>query len=265
MTGTPARARTAVLIDRPEAGVAVLRLDGEHNGNAISRATADDLDRALDELVADFGLTCLVVTGTGSRFFCTGGDLDDYSALDTEQAGAEMAQRMAALLDRVVGLPALVVAAVDGIALGGGLELALACDVRIAGAQARLSLPQVRLGVVPGWGGAARLTALLGRGRALALMATARQLSADEALALHLVDQVVPAGDAERHAMQMAREVAAGSASAIRSLKTVADRPEQVVSVFGELWDAEDHRAAERARAERQAARTTGRSSLFSG
>jgi enoyl-CoA hydratase/carnithine racemase len=259
MRGTPARARTAVLITRPEAGVAVLRLDGEHNGNAISRATADDLDRALDELVADPGLTCLVVTGTGSRFFCTGGDLDDYSALDTQEAGAWMAQRMGAVLDRLLGLPALVVAAVDGVALGGGLELALACDVRVAGAQARFSLPQVRLGVVPGWGGVARLTALVGRGRALAVMATARQLPADEALALHLVDEVVPAGEAERRALELAREVAVGSVRAVRSLKTVADRPDGVVAVFGELWDAEDHRAAERARAERQAARATGR------
>ncbi len=259
MTGTQPRARTAVLITRPQAGVAVLRLDGEHNGNAISRATADDLERALDELEADFGLTCLVIAGTGSRFFCTGGDLDDYSALDTEEAGAWMAQRMSALLARLVNLPALVVAAVDGAALGGGLELALACDLRVAGARARLSLPQVRLGVVPGWGGGARLTALVGRGRALALMATARQVPADEAHSLHLVDEVVPAGEAERRALELAEQVALGSVRAVRSLKTAADSPEDVVALFGELWHAEDHRAAERAREQRRAAKASAR------
>jgi enoyl-CoA hydratase len=259
VAGSQERARTAVLMTRPAAGVAVLRLDGEASGNALSRATADDLDRALDELEVDTGLTCLVIAATGSRFFCTGGDLDDYSALDTEEAGAWMAQRMSALLDRLVGLRALVVAAVDGVALGGGLELALACDLRIAGAQARFSLPQVRLGVVPGWGGAARLAALVGRGRALALMATARQVPADEALALHLVDEIVPVGETERRALELAEQVRSGSVRAVRSLKTAADTPEAVVALFGELWHADDHRAAERARAHRQAAKAAGR------
>lgn len=248
-------ARTRVALARPQDGVAVLRLDGERHGNSIARVTAEHLDRALTELAADAGLTCLILTGTGRRFFCTGGDLDDYAALDTAEAGAWMAARMGGVLDRLASLPALVVGAIEGVALGGGLELALACDVRIAGAQAQLSLPQVRLGVVPGWGGAGRLAALLGRGRALAIMATARQLRAEEALALGLVDEVVPAGEAERRALELAGQVALGSVRAVRSLKTAVDAPERVVPLFGDLWDAEDHRAVERAR---EAARATG-------
>ncbi len=254
-TGARTPSRTEVLLARPHAGAAVLRLDGEHNGNSISRETADSLDQALEELAADPALTCLVVAAAGTRFFCTGGDLDDYAALDTKESGAWMAARMSSLLDRLTALPALVVAAVEGIALGGGLELALACDLRITGTQARLSLPQVRLGVIPGWGGLSRLTSLVGRGRALALVATARQLTADEALDLGLVDEVVPAGQAERRALELAGQIGQGSVRAVRSLKSAADAPPTVVPLFGELWDAEDHRAAERAREQRHASR----------
>jgi enoyl-CoA hydratase/carnithine racemase len=228
---------------------AVLRLEREHAGNSIDRRTALGLHAELERLEEDPALAVLLVTSSGRRFFCTGGDLDDYRALGTAEDGREMSRLLQGLLTRLERLPAITVAAINGVALGGGCELALACDIRIAEAHAQLSLPQTRLGVIPGWGGTHRLVRTVGRSRAVELLATARAVPADEALALGLVDRVAAGDGSLAEAERLAEAVAANSTTAVRSVKPaieLGDDVDGLAELFGRLWDAPDHREAER-------------------
>lgn len=244
-----AAGRDGFAIDR-DGPVATLQLRREHAGNAIDRATGRRLDAALAGLEHDESLLCLVVAAAGQRFFCTGGDLNDYRELDTAQAGQDTSLLMQATLDRLERMSAITVAAINGVALGGGLELALACDLRVADERAELSLPQARLGVVPGWGGVHRLHRVVGRARAVRLLATAETVGADEAERIGLVDAVVPAGTARSAAEDLAGRIAANAPLAVRSVKpalAMRNDEEALAALFGTLWDSRDHREAERA------------------
>ena len=164
-----------------DGNMAVLTIDRPEARNAIARATMRELASALDE-VADSPVRILVVTGGGSRVFVAGGDLKELASIRTIEDATAMAETMRSILDRLATLPVPVVAAVNGDAYGGGAEVAVACDIRIAADDVRCGFNQVALGIMPAWGGIERLTALVGRGRALTLMTTGRVLGADDAL-----------------------------------------------------------------------------------
>ncbi len=166
------------------------------------------------------------------------------SSVDAASFGA-YGDALRGAVERLAAHPAVSVAAIDGLALGGGLELAMACSLRVAGSSARLGLPEVKLGLIPGAGGTQRLPHLVGRGRALDIMLTGRAVDAEEALRIGLVDRLVPAGTAREAARELARELCAASSPAQRAVvRTVAaayDRPlaeglryeaEQVQGVF---------------------------------
>lgn len=240
---------------RRNGAAATLALDREQAGNAIDRATGTALDAVLGRLGDDVSLLALVVTASGDRFFCTGGDLKDYRALDTVAAGRDTSLLMQRVLTRLETIAAITIAAVNGTALGGGLEVALACDLRIAEAHVELSLPQARLGVIPGWGGAHRLQRVVGRARAIRILATAASLGAAEAERIGLVDTVVARGGARPAAEQLAAAIAANAPLAVRSVKDVLDLggdADAQAELFGRLWDTRDHREAERAYFERR-------------
>ena len=237
--------------------VATVRIERPHVGNSISRETAEQLDAVLDTLSAQPPVG-VVVAAAGDRFFCTGGDLEDYRGLHDHASARAVSLRMQEILQRLALLPALVVCAVEGVALGGGTELALAADLRVAGAKATFSLPQSRLGVVPGWGGAPRLAAAVGRGRAVELLVTGRTVGAQEAGALGLVDVVVAAGHAEQTAARIIRGAEASAGVAVRAVKQALDvrtAPEGA-RLFADLWVGEDHRAAEQAWRSRRRSRS---------
>jgi enoyl-CoA hydratase/carnithine racemase len=242
--------------------VATLTIERERAGNSIDRATAAELERVVASLSDDPDLVMVIVTGAGERFFCTGGDVKDYRALRTEQSVRRLSLLMQRTLDALEGLPALTVAAINGTALGGGVELALACDVRIADEACELSLPQARLGVIPGWGGTHRLVRTIARSRALELLATGRAVPAREALGIGLVDEIAPAGKVMSRVTSLAQHVSEAAPRATRSMKPAvaagAD-PEAVADLFAELWLSEDHLEAERAYSERRPPRFTGR------
>lgn len=165
--------------------------------NALNAALLAELDAALDELHARAlaGTTrVLAVTGAGEKAFVAGADISEIAPL-RGLSGREFARRGQALLDRVENLPIPVIAAINGYALGGGCELALACHLRVAADTAALGLPEVTLGVIPGYGGTQRLARQLGMGRALDLILTGRMVKAPEALELGLVNRVVPAAE----------------------------------------------------------------------
>ncbi|MDP6669051.1 MAG: enoyl-CoA hydratase-related protein [Candidatus Krumholzibacteria bacterium] len=186
--------------------------------NALNFETLNELDRALDEIRSRESCSLLFLRGEGAKSFVAGADITELAKLDREQ-GVEVARRGQALFDRIELLPFPVIALVNGFALGGGCELALACDLRIASENAVFGLPEVKLGVIPGYGGTQRLSRLLGSGRALEMIFTGRMVPAPEALSMGLVNRVVPADSLEKAGKEMAEQILANSPRAIAAAK----------------------------------------------
>jgi enoyl-CoA hydratase len=255
-----------VRLDRDDA-VAVLTIDRPEARNAIARATMQELAAALDE-VAGSPARVLVVTGAGDRVFVAGGDLKELAAIRTLEDAAAMAATMRSVLDRLATLPVPVVAAVNGDAYGGGAEVAVACDIRIAADDVRCAFNQVALGIMPAWGGIERLTALAGRGRALMLMTTGRVLDATAALDAGVFDEVVPRAQFETRWREVAKEIACAPREALVGIKAAqraafpTARPDLAASAiasFANTWIADDHwRMVEEAESRRRAGRERG-------
>jgi enoyl-CoA hydratase/carnithine racemase len=203
-------------LERRDDGVAVVTL---RNGkvNAISAALLGELQRAVGELAADLP-GALVITG-GERIFAAGADINEFAGQAEAQA---ITDRFHATNDAIAALDRFVIAAVSGYALGGGCELALACDYRIAGERAVFGQPEILLGIVPGGGGTQRLARLVGPSRAKELCITGRQVDAAEALRIGLADEVVE-GDPHERAFNLAAEIARGAVVAQALCKRVID------------------------------------------
>jgi enoyl-CoA hydratase len=189
MTTTTATYRNLVLERR--GAVTVLTVNRPSVLNALNRDTLTELEDAARHVVGDPDQAALIVTGAGEKSFVSGADINELAALDARGAeeASRFGQRVFDVLDRS---PKPVIAAVNGYAFGGGCELALACHVRLASDNAVLGLPEVGLGIIPGYGGTQRLPRLVGQGRALGLILSGGRVKADEALRIGLVDRVVP-------------------------------------------------------------------------
>ncbi len=220
--------RTALLtFDRPEAL------------NAVNDTVLDDLEAALARLESDTEGRAVVLTGAG-RAFVGGGDIAHMAAL-TPDEGERFVYRGQRLLRRLDRLPLVTIAAINGFAFGGGLEIALACDLRLAAESAELGLPEVSVGLIPGWGGTQRLVRLVGRGIAKDLVLTGRRLSAPEALALGLVNRVSPAAGLLDACREIAAAVGQNSFLAVRQAKKAIDEGadlslDQGLVVEAEAW-----------------------------
>ncbi len=210
-----------LLVDRRDDGVVVLTLHRPPMNplsGAVLRAVAD----AATRLASDPTVKAVVVTGSGERAFAAGADVKEFELTD---AGARnVAADFRAACDALGAIPRPVIAAVNGFALGGGLELALACDLRFAADSARFGQPEILLGIIPGGGGTQRLARLVGPARAKELIWTGRQVKADEALALGIVDAVVPAAELLDHVLAFASGLAAGAVVAMGEAKRAIDR-----------------------------------------
>ncbi|MFK0109348.1 enoyl-CoA hydratase/isomerase family protein [Streptomyces sp. NPDC091217] len=227
-----------------EDGLAVLTIDRPHARNAIDPATMGELDKALD---AAEGAKALVVTGAGDKAFVSGGDLKELARLRTEDEAAGMALRMRALCDRIAAFPGPVVAALNGHAFGGGAEVAVAADIRIAADDIRIGFNQTKLAIVPAWGGAERLARLVGPGRALLLAGTGRVLDAAAAERLGLVDLVLPRAQFADGWREVACSLATAQAREIKNLTTRTQPPHEAAAAFARLWVADEHwQAAEK-------------------
>lgn len=189
--------------------------------NALGVPLLDGINAALD--AADGTAPKVIVISSGlTGIFAAGADIKHMSSIDVTSFGA-YGDVLRGAVERLAAHPSLSVAAIDGLALGGGLELAMACTMRVAGEGARLGLPEVKIGLIPGGGGTQRLPQLVGRGRALDIMLTGRQVDADEALRIGLVDRLVSAGTAGEAARELASELCAASSPAQRAVvRTVA-------------------------------------------
>lgn len=221
-------------------GLAVITIDRPHARNAISLETMDQFDKALDG--AD-GAAALVVTGAGDRAFVSGGDLKELSALRTEREAGAMAWRMRSICDRIAGFPGPTIAALNGHALGGGAEVAVAADIRLAADDIKIGFNQVTLEIMPAWGGAERLVDLVGFGKALLLAGTGMILTAPEAHRMGLVDHVIARASFDGEWRRLANALASRPAGEIKRVMRGVTTTE-AVAAFARLWVADEHWAA---------------------
>jgi enoyl-CoA hydratase/carnithine racemase len=218
---------TFVSVERRDDGVAVLRLD-RPKVNALSRAALAQLRAAADDLTAD--PPGAVVVHGGERVFSAGAEISEFGG---PEEAREIGRSFRDALGAVAAIPRFTIAAITGVALGGGCELALACDWRICADAARIGQPEVLLGIIPGGGGTQRLPRLVGAAKAKEIMITGRQVRAEEALRIGLVDEVVPAGDVLDRALAKAAEVAAGAVVAQAYIKAAVDEGTETTLAWG--------------------------------
>jgi enoyl-CoA hydratase/carnithine racemase len=218
-------------------GLAVLTIDRPHARNAISLETMDQLEKALD---GAHDARALVLTGAGDRAFVSGGDLKELSALRTELDASAMAWRMRSICDRIAAFPGPTVAAMNGHALGGGAEFAVAADIRLAADDIRIGFNQVALEIMPAWGGAERLVELVGYSKALLLAGTGTILEVAEAERIGLVDKVFSRDSFAQDWRGIAKKLAHPAAGEIKRVMKGTTTTE-AVTAFAKLWVADAH------------------------
>jgi enoyl-CoA hydratase/carnithine racemase len=205
-----------ILLD-VQGGVALITIN-RPPANALSKATIEELLAAFGALKNDANARAVVITGAGQYVFIGGADITEFVGLDEASALASV-QRGHELFNTIEHFPKPVIAAINGVCAGGGNELALACDIRIAAESAKLGQPEVNLGIIPGWGGTQRLPRLVGRGRALEMMLTGDFVKADDAARYGLVNKVVPDNEVVTQARNLARKLAMGAPLSMRYIK----------------------------------------------
>lgn len=228
----------------------------------VSLQTIAELQDTLTSLAKDAGVRSVTLRSEGDGVFLAGGDLQEFESLDTPEKGREMAEAMRAVLAGFEALHCPVIAALDGDVFGGGCEAILAADIRIAAPGVRLAFTQGRFGLIPGWGGATRLTRLVGRGRALLLLMTGRPVGAREAQAIGLVDRVVPRERLDDTLAELQANMEMIAPEAVRAAKEAVRKAVMLpfeqslaheLDLFASLWASEAHREGLRAFFERRA------------
>ncbi|GJO96568.1 enoyl-CoA hydratase [Mycobacterium marinum] len=232
--------------DELDTGLAVLTIDRPHARNAIGLETMAQLQDALD---AAAGAQALVIKGAGDRAFVSGGDLKELSALRTLEDASAMAKRMRSICDQIAAFPAPVIAALNGHAFGGGAEVAVAADIRVAADDIKIAFNQVLLEIMPEWGGAERLAAVVGKSKALLLAGSGIALDAVEAERIGLVDLVFPRASFDSTDggwRSLARSLARRPAAEVKRVIN-GTSPDEAIASFARLWVEDAHwQAAER-------------------
>ncbi len=251
--------RTILVDVRADERIATITLNRPERRNAIDLAMVEELGAALGELAARDDVAALVLTGAGDKAFAAGADIAELLERTREDA---LRRINASLFARVEAMPQPTIAAIRGYALGGGCELALACDLRVAGESAKLGLPEVSLGIIPGAGGTYRLPRLVGLGKARELVFTGATLDARAAERIGLVNRVVPDAQVLDAALDLARTIAAQGPLAVRLAKVCLDAaargaPESEIAVLAQAacFESEDKRRRMQAFLDRKAAK----------
>jgi enoyl-CoA hydratase len=257
-----------VRTESPEDGIRVVTVDRPEKLNALNSAVLEELSHAIVAAESEETLRCLILTGAGEKAFIAGADIGELAKL-TPIEGREHSRRGQALLDRIERLPIPTIAAINGFAYGGGLEMAMACSLRVASENAKMGLPETSLGILPGYGGTQRLARHVGRARALELVLTSEKgLTATEAERIGLVNRVVPAGQTLPASLDLARKIRANGPIACRyaleAIRRGLDMPlaeGQVLeaTLFGLCAATEDMKEGMTAFLEKRSARFTGR------
>ena len=238
-----------LIVERDDA-ILIITINRPTVLNALNGQVLDELSDAINQARANDGVRALVLTGAGEKAFVAGADIKEL-AVQTPVAGREHARKGQALFDRIERLGKPVIAAVNGFALGGGCELAMACTIRLAAETAKFGQPEINLGLLPGYAGSQRLPRLVGRGRALELLLTGAQITAEEAWRIGLVNRVVPAAQLGAEARTLARTLASKPAVAVRYIldavasgldMSFADAQDYEATLFGLVATTEDMR-----------------------
>ncbi len=237
-----------------EGGLAVVTLNNPPV-NALNSQLLGELEEVLDGLYKANDVGALVITGSGEKAFVAGADISEFPSLNKDN-GEKLARRGQQIFQKIADFPAPVIAAVNGVALGGGLEVALACDIRVADENAKLGLPEVTLGIFPGYGGTQRLPQVLPLGKARELIFTGEQIASAEAERLGLVEHVASAGEALNKAKEIAAKILKRGPVAVREAKKAINKGLDVsleeglkieASLFGGLCETEDQKEGAKA------------------
>ncbi|HLU25140.1 MAG TPA: enoyl-CoA hydratase-related protein [Longimicrobiales bacterium] len=248
-------------------GIAVVTANRPEKLNALNAEMIDELDRAFRALAEDADVRGVVVTGAGEKSFVAGADIAELARMGPVD-GVQTSRRGQTTFRFIERMSKPVVAAVNGFALGGGLELALACHIRLASENAKFGLPEVKLGIIPGYGGTVRLPRLIGRGRALEMILTGDMIDAQEAYRIGLVNRVCPQAELLAEAERLLRRCIANGPVAIALAIEAVDRTGQMTvdeglayesNLFGLLASTEDMREGMNAFLEKRAPNFTGR------
>jgi enoyl-CoA hydratase len=257
----------ATLLVEREGAIAVVTINRPKVLNALNSETMRDLQAAMTQLEQDASVRAIVLTGAGEKSFVAGADINELAVL-TPAEGQQHARRGQAVLDLIEHLGKPVVAAINGFALGGGCELAMACTVRIASESARFGQPEVNLGIIPGYAGSQRLPRLVGKGRALELLLTGEMIGAARAYEIGLVNRVVPAAALMDEARTLATMLAGKAPIAVRYIleavthgaeMPLADAQALEATLFGLVASTDDMKEGTKAFLEKRAAVWQGR------
>jgi enoyl-CoA hydratase len=197
-------------------GILIVTIDRPKVLNALNAQTVQEIGQAITAAATDDAVKCIILTGGGEKAFVAGADINELAQMGPI-TGKQTAERGQKVLNAIENSPKPVIAAINGFALGGGCEIALACHIRIASEKAQLGLPEVSLGIIPGYGGTQRMARLLGKGKALELILTGDRIGAVDAEKIGLVNKVVPADQLMATAEEMAKKIASRGPLAVRA------------------------------------------------
>ncbi|MBD3287854.1 enoyl-CoA hydratase [candidate division KSB1 bacterium] len=216
--------------------------------NTLSTPVMEELDKIVEEVISDNEIKAAVITGAG-MFFIAGADINEIQTIDTAEKGAEVSHKGQGILNKIENAPKPFIAAINGMCLGGGLELAMACHMRICGDRAQLGQPEILLGIIPGFGGTQRLARLTNRAKAIEMILTGDRITAQEAFRIGLVNKVVPNMDVVKQAVGLAKKIASKGAMAVAYAlgaitegldMTIADGLKNEAKFFGDVCETAD-------------------------
>ncbi|WP_075981234.1 enoyl-CoA hydratase [Bacillus massilinigeriensis] len=216
-----------VLVEKGNDGIAIITLNRPEAANAFSRQMLTDLNDCFNTIKNDSTVRVVILTGSGDKAFCAGADLKERKEMDDDEV-KQIVRLIGTTVSEVEALPQPVIAAMNGVAFGGGLELALACDLRIGAMEAKFGLTEASLGIIPGAGGTQRLPRLIGRGRAKELIFTAKRLSASEAEGIGILEYVVPREELLDKALELAIAIAKNAPLALVQAKAAINKGVEV-------------------------------------
>ena len=255
-----------ILLSQKEA-LAIITINRPKKLNALNKATIEELHEAFQVLAKDSSVKVIVITGSGEKAFVAGADISEFAHFTVDNGGKLAAKGQEMLFNYIENFSKPVIAALNGFALGGGLELAMACHFRVASGNAKMGLPEVSLGVIPGYGGTQRLPQLIGKGNAMELIMTAGMISAEKAAALGLVNYVTTLEElmplVEKLAGKIMRNSSVAISAAIKAVNANfedgVDGFEVEISEFGNCFGTEDFREGTTAFLEKRKANFPGR------
>tara|TARA_B100000780_G_scaffold229642_1_gene169266 strand:+ start:1702 stop:2484 length:783 start_codon:yes stop_codon:yes gene_type:complete len=255
-----------ILLSQKEA-LAIITINRPKKLNALNKATIEELHEAFKTLEKDTSVKVIVITGSGEKAFVAGADISEFAHFTVDNGGKLAAKGQEMLFNYIENFSTPVIAAVNGFALGGGLELAMACHFRVASDNAKMGLPEVSLGVIPGYGGTQRLPQLIGKGNAMELIMTAGMISAEKAAALGLVNYVTTLEElmplVEKLAGKIMRNSSVAISAAIKAVNANFEDGvngfEVEISEFGNCFGTEDFREGTTAFLEKRKANFPGK------